>query len=156
MVIIKEKKTRFGVGKYWKVGTVSVDRRNEVAYFSLALYYENGEDMSLDGFLEETMITNMMEDFNKQQVRDYFINNIYEYPTMYDACYHYAMEHTPYFMDAILESDWESDVPVKEVSEEPKEPSESEGTPMTPLEPAKPPVEKLEPSEPTEVKDIEN
>lgn len=98
MALIKSKMTGFGIeAEYWKVTMISVDRDRKELSLSLNLYLAKGANQ----FLESIGITlNELEPEERIARYNQYFENDY-YPNLYTACYQYAKDFVPFFVDAV-------------------------------------------------------
>ena len=96
MALIKSKKTGYGVvADYWRIETITIDKRMKEANFIIYLYLNKEATQSFD-----YRVVTIADKNNKEELfAKYFDANI-DYNNIYNSCYNCARELDEYFKDA--------------------------------------------------------
>lgn len=98
MALIKDFETPFKVtASYWKVGAMSIDTNLKDAHFTMSLYVDKAAGKEKDAFLSTQTICDLMGPGDKTLFDKYFLDDTIGWQK---ACYEYAKNHVPFFMDA--------------------------------------------------------
>lgn len=97
MALIKEVNTNYGIkANYWRIETITIDKRMKEANFIIHLYLNKEATESFD--YRAIVITDKE---NKDELFEkYFSENII-YDNIYKSCYECAKELDEFFFDAI-------------------------------------------------------
>lgn len=97
MALIKSVDTLYGItADYWRVDTITIDKRNMEANFVLGLYMNKQAVNSLD-----YKVYTIADKENRDELFDKYFSDSREYTDIYNACYQCAKEQDEFFSDAV-------------------------------------------------------
>lgn len=97
MALIKEVNTNYGISAdYWRIETITIDKRMKEASFIIHLYVNENAKSSLD-----YRVITIADKENKDELfNKYFSENI-KFSNIYESCYECTKELDQFFFDAI-------------------------------------------------------
>ena len=96
MALIKEVKTNYGINAdYWRIETITIDKKRKEANFIIFLYLNKEATESFD--YRAVVITDKE---NREELFEKYFSDNTEFHDIYNSCYECAREIDDFFADA--------------------------------------------------------
>lgn len=97
MALIKEVDTNYGIkAEYWRIETITIDKRMKEASFIIHLYANRDAKNSLD-----YRVTTIVDKDNKEELFEKYFSDKADFNNIYEACYECAKFLDKFFLDAL-------------------------------------------------------